>query len=221
MKRVLLASVGVVALVAGAISANAADLPRRAYPEKAPAYVAPIFSWTGPYIGINGGYGWGRSDFSAPFGTGNFDVNGGQLGITAGYNWQMNALVLGLEGDIDWSNIRGTAACGAFACQTKNSWLGTIRGRLGYAAGMFMPYVTGGLAVGDIGTNVTPVFGGSTTTKAGWTLGLGVEASISRALSAKLEYLYVDLGRGGTVPVVGGDASFRANLLRVGLNYHF
>ena len=74
MKKLLLASVGVLAL--GVAAASAADLPRR-MPTKAPIYVPPAWSWTGPYVGINGGYGWGNSDFSAPFATGSFDTDGG------------------------------------------------------------------------------------------------------------------------------------------------
>ena len=110
MKKLLLASAGILAL--GLVSASAADLPRhRAMPEKAPVYVPPpAWSWTGPYIGINGGWGFGRSDFSAPFPTGSFDTSGGLVGGTLGYNYQLdNNVVFGVEGDIDWSDIRGSA----------------------------------------------------------------------------------------------------------------
>ena len=106
--------------------------------------------------------------------------------------------MFGLEGDIDWSNIRGSAACGGLSCETRNNWLGTARGRLGYAADRFMPYVTGGAAFGDIKTSVAGV-GDASTTKAGWTLGGGVEAAIAGPWTAKIEYLYVDLGRGGSI----------------------
>ncbi|HMJ45430.1 MAG TPA: outer membrane protein [Pseudolabrys sp.] len=215
MKRILLASVGLLAL--GVASASAADI-QRAMPAKAPVYVAPIYNWTGFYVGINGGGGWGHSDFSAPF-TGSSNMSGGLVGGTFGYNWQMNQVVLGLETDIDWSNIRGSSACGfGFSCETKNTWLGTFRGRLGYAADRFMPYVTGGLAYGGVKTSVAG-FGDSSTSKAGWTLGGGVEFAIAGPWTAKVEYLYVDLGR--TSSVLGSDASFRTNIVRAGLNYRF
>jgi len=215
MKRILLASVGLLAL--GVASALAADI-QRAMPAKAPVYVAPIYNWTGFYVGINGGGGWGHSDFSAPF-TGSSNMSGGLVGGTFGYNWQMNQVVLGLETDIDWSNIRGSSACGfGFSCETKNTWLGTFRGRLGYAADRFMPYVTGGLAYGGVKTSVAG-FGDSSTSKAGWTLGGGVEFAIAGPWTAKVEYLYVDLGR--TSSVLGSDASFRTNIVRAGLNYRF
>lgn len=135
MKKLLLASAGVLAL--GVVSASAADLPRhRAMPEKAPVYVPPAWSWTGPYIGINGGWGFGRSDFSAPSPTGSFDTSGGLVGGTIGYNYQLdNNVVFGLEGDIDWSDIHGSAPCAGTTCETRNNWLGTARGRVGYSLG--------------------------------------------------------------------------------------
>ncbi len=216
MRKVLLAGVGILAL--GVASASAADLPRRPMPAKAPLYVPPAWTWTGFYIGVNGGGGWGRSDFSAPFATGSFDTSGWLVGGTLGYNYQMGQAVLGIEGDIDYSDIRGSAPCAGTTCETRNNWLGTVRGRLGYSFGQFMPYVTGGLAVGDIKSSIAGI-GSATETKAGWTVGGGVEAHISGPWTAKLEYLYVDLGRGGTV--LGSDSRFTTNIVRAGLNYKF
>ncbi len=203
MKRLVLAGLGALAVVTMMGAANAADLPRRhAMPAKAPAYEAP-YNWTGFYVGINGGGGFGRSDFSAPFPTGSFDTSGALVGGTIGYNIQMGQTVFGLEGDIDWSNIRGSAACAGTTCETRNNWLGTVRGRLGYAFNRFMPYVTGGLAVGDIKSSIAGV-GDAEETKTGWTVGGGVEAAIAGPWTAKVEYLYVDLGRGASV--LGSDS---------------
>ncbi len=186
-------------------------------PAKAAPYIAPAYNWTGFYAGINGGGGFGRSDFSAPFPTGSFNTSGGLAGGTLGYNWQMNQLVFGLEGDIDWSNIKGSAACAGTSCEVRNDWLGTARGRLGYAIGRFMPYVTGGAAFGNIKSTVA---GGSTNdSKTGWTLGGGVEYGLAGPWSIKAEYLYVDLGTGGSV--LGSSANFRSNVVRAGVNYRF
>lgn len=222
MKEFLLASVGVLAMSAalGATSASAADIvrPRPAMPAKAPVYVPPPFTWTGAYVGINGGGAWGRSSFSSPFAIGSFDTSGAMVGGTLGYNWQAGQTVFGLEGDIDWSNLRGSAPCGVTSCETRNDWLGTVRGRLGYSFGNFMPYITGGLAVGNIKTSITGV-GDAHETRAGWTIGGGLEARISGPWSAKFEYLYVDLGRGASI--AGSDADLHANVVRAGLNYHF
>ncbi len=219
MKRLVLASIGALAMVTTMGAANAADIQRRqAMPTKAPAYVQ-MYNWTGAYVGINGGGGWGRSNTSAPFASGGFNTSGGVVGGTIGYNWQAGQTVFGLEGDIDWSNIRGSSSCGVgLSCETKNSWLGTARGRVGYAFDRFMPYVTGGLAVGDIKNSVSG-FGSSTATKAGWTLGGGLEAALTGPWTAKVEYLYVDLGRGTSV--LGSDTKFNTSLVRAGLNYRF
>jgi outer membrane immunogenic protein len=93
-----------------------------------------------------------------------------------------------------------------------------VRGRLGYNAGRWMPYITGGLAVGDIDSRIAGV-GSSDKTKAGWTIGGGVEAQIAGPWSAKVEYLYVDLGDGGSI--AGSRPDFTTNIVRAGLNYRF
>jgi outer membrane immunogenic protein len=193
-------------------------------PAKAPAFVA-AYNWTGFYLGINGGYGWGRSHWSA-FGS-NADPSGGLVGGTIGYNWQGpgSPWVFGLEGDIDWSGIKGSftnAACPT-GCETRNSWLGTARGRVGYAFDRVLPYFTGGLAVGDVQANQVG-FAGASDTKAGWTVGAGVEAAIVGNLTAKVEYLYADLGN---ISCAAGSCSvptnvnFRTNVVRAGLNVRF
>ncbi len=158
MKRLVLAGLGALAVVTMMGAANAADLPRRqAMPAKAPVFEAP-YNWTGFYVGINGGGGWGHSSWSNSFGTADANLSGGLVGGTIGYNYQMGQAVFGLEGDLDWSNIHGstnTGICSGGSCETRNSWLATARGRLGYAFDRVMPYVTGGAAFGDI--KATPV----------------------------------------------------------------
>jgi outer membrane immunogenic protein len=221
---IILSGVSALAMIAGLASANAADIQQRqVMPAKAPVYVAPIANWTGPYVGINGGFGFGNSStFTGGGGfPGSFNTSGGLIGGTLGYNWQIGSMVWGLEGDIDWSDIKGNGACGGVACNTRNDWLGTARGRIGYDAGRFMPYVTGGVAFGNVKTGIAGV-GASDTTKAGWTLGGGVEAALWGPVSAKLEYLYVDLGRGDAIPGSGGTrGDFKTNIIRAGLNYRF
>jgi outer membrane immunogenic protein len=224
MKRVLLAFVSLAALTS---AAAAADLPPPVAQNyyKAPAYL-PAYSWTGFYAGINGGGGWGSSSWQVPA-TGRFDTSGGLVGGTLGYNYQFGQVVAGLEGDIDWADINGTTttAC-PVGCKTNDNWLGTFRGRLGFAADRFMPFITGGLAFGDIQASA-PGVAGVDNTNAGWTLGGGLEMSIVGNWTAKAEYLYVDLGRTncGTscgAPVgVTDNVSFRTNLVRAGVNYRF
>ena len=225
MKRVVLAGIGALAVVTMMGVANAADIQRRqAMPTKAPAYVQ-AYNWTGLYVGVNGGGGWGHSAWSGATGTSGFNTTGGVVGGTVGYNYQMNQAVFGLEGDIDWSNIHGsttTAPC-TTSCETRNSWLGTARGRIGYAFDRFMPFVAGGAAFGDI--KASPAgFSGDRDTKAGWTLGGGLEAALAGPWTAKVEYLYVDLGKANCPAgscAVSTNVNFHTNLVRAGLNYRF
>ena len=234
MRRVPLATtlfstLSIVVLAAAAQSALAADLPRRTeMPVKAPiAPPVPYYNWTGFYVGINGGGAWGRSSYDFPGApTGNFNTNGWLGGATAGYNYQMGQLVLGVEGDIDWANVKGSTTClgGAFSCQTQNDWLGTARGRVGYAFDRFLPYLTGGLAVGDIKASV-PGIGSQTNTQAGWTVGGGVEMALVGNLSAKVEYLHVDLGNLSCGLAcgfaTGTNVKFNEEVVRGGLNFRF
>jgi outer membrane immunogenic protein len=211
-------------VLAAAQCASAADLSVAPLYKAPPAQVAQVYDWTGFYLGINGGGGWGSSWWSAN--ATRVNVSGGQAGGTAGYNWQFGHAVLGLEGDLDWSNLKGTAgsALCPFGCTTSDSWLSTVRGRAGYAFGGILPYVTGGLAVGDIRANM-PGFAVASTTNAGWTAGAGLEFALPGNWSAKAEYLHVDLGRfncGIDCGAAGTDnVSMRDNVVRAGLNYRF
>jgi outer membrane immunogenic protein len=222
MKRVVVACVGIAALGGVAAAADLPQAPAAPY-YKAPAYVPLGYTWSGLYVGINGGGAWGRSSWTTTTG---FDTSGGFVGGTLGYNYQVNQSVLGIEGDIDWADINGStsAGCPAANCKTSDDWLATVRGRLGYAADRFMPYVTGGLAVGDIKTAL-PGFAGGSVTNAGWTAGGGIEFALAGHWTAKAEYLYVDLGKFSCGTSCGGtptqDVSFTANLFRGGFNYRF
>ena len=147
MKRLCLALIGVAAFAGAAAAADLARPEPVPYYPKAPVFVPP-YSWTGFYVGINGGGGFGTSNWDS---TGSRNISGGLVGGTVGYNYQFGHAVVGVEGDMNWADINGstTNACPA-GCKTSDSWLATVRGRLGYAADRFMPYVTGGAAFGDI-----------------------------------------------------------------------
>ena len=168
----------------------------------------PVYNWTGSYVGINGGWGWGTAKWTVapipatPLAAGlsnSINDNGGVVGGTLGFNWQIagfGGFVFGAEGDWDYSAINtGTTAtiCNFSGnCQTGNNWLATVRGRAGYAWDRILFYGTAGGAF----ANVQTVFNGATTShgQAGWTVGAGVEWAFAENWTAKLEYLYVDLG---------------------------
>ena len=220
MKRLFVACVGVLALAG---TAAAADLPPAPNYYKAPPVYPPAYTWSGFYIGVNGGGGFGRSTWDS---AGGFDISGGLVGGTVGYNYQIGQAVIGIEGDIDWADISGTnsTTC-ALGCKTSDSWLSTVRGRLGYAAGRFMPYVTAGGAFGNIQAS-TPGLSGNNSTNAGWTVGAGLEFALVGNWTLKAEYLFVDLGKfncglGCNTTSTTDNVSFDANIVRAGVNYRF
>jgi outer membrane immunogenic protein len=173
MKRVLLSMTAIALVAVAAQSAIAADIPaRKALPPQAVKALPPIFNWSGFYVGVHGGYGWGNSAFDAAAAGTSFDTDGWLLGALAGVNYQVGQTVFGVEADINWSDFSGGAACGGATCNTEVPWFGTLRGRLGYAADRFMPYITGGLAYGKLEANV-PGIGGASDTRFGWTAGVG------------------------------------------------
>jgi outer membrane immunogenic protein len=221
-KSVLAIGLAFAALV-GAGGAVAADLSLAPLYKAPPVQVSPVYNWTGFYLGANGGGGWGHSFWNNS--TTGINLSGGQAGGTVGYNQQLGSIVFGVEGDGDWSGFKGTNTTPGCAggCTTSDTWLSTVRGRIGYAFDRVMPYATGGLAVGDIRA-ATPGFAGGTSTNAGWTLGGGVEVALPGNWSAKAEYLRVDLGGfncTGCGPAPGNNVSLQENVFRAGVNYHF
>lgn len=222
--------------VMGAISAQAADMT--ASPAAPSYYKAPpaaqAFDWNGFYLGLNGGYAGGRSSWSDPAvggDSGKFSGNGGTIGGQLGYNWQLGNTVLGVETDMNWLNAKGSSAgpggvCasdGGGLCQTQQSWLGTTRLRAGYAIENWLPYLTGGLAYGNV--RALQPNGTSSGVQSGWTAGAGLEYGFSRNWSAKLEYLHIDLGTATFMGAASGTSTLSVpvtdNLVRAGINYHW
>ncbi len=203
-------------------AAQAADIPVRPPVYKGQPIVA-YYNWTGFYAGISGGYGFGDSTWSSP--VANPKPTGYLIGGTVGYNWQSGALVYGLEGDWSWANITDSVTCGvASTCETKNTWLATFRGRLGYAFDRWLPYITAGGAYGNVQANTTTagVVTSASNANFGWTIGAGLEYAFAGNWSAKLEYLYVDLGsfNSGVAPATN-NVTLTENIIRAGLNYRF
>jgi outer membrane immunogenic protein len=238
MKSVIVA---VVALLASVSRVMAADMPvPQAAPVPPPTYFPAYYNWTGIYLGANGGYGFGQSRWSvAGVSSGNFSTNGFLAGGTLGANYQTGSYLVGFEGDIDWSNVQGSTSAATCAtlgapgatCQTKNTWLGTARARVGYAFDRLLVFGSGGAAFGGLQPVLNPgvvVF--NPTPQLGWTAGAGVEYAFTDAISAKVEYLFVNLGTvacpvstalTGCGPFTSHSFTFSENLVRAGVNYRF
>jgi outer membrane immunogenic protein len=255
IRALLLGSVACAALAAPAF---AADL---SYPVKAPVVaVIPAFSWTGLYVGGNGGYGWGEG--SAPWDSylgyyyagwdpyayrGGSDPEGGFGGLQIGYNYQFsNNVVLGVEADFEFGSLKDTLNYnvsntfgGGFeqdigSIETKIEAFGTVRARLGYAFDRFLPYVTGGVAWGNVKVSeewstsfngiYDPFLSGAASvsdTRWGWTLGGGAEYAFTDNWTVKAEYLYADLGDIDWDSDAGTRIDVKLQTVKVGINYKF
>lgn len=210
MKTKILTGIGALMM---ASSAYAADLPRKTSPVAPAVRAIPAFAWTGFYAGVHAGYGFGSYSgtatpgFASPRGF----VGGGQVG----YNHQIGQFVAGLETDLSYSGIRDKAAN---VGKERVGYIGTVRGRLGYAVDRFLPYVTGGFAYG--GTELFTGAGRASQVQTGWTLGAGVEYAITNNLTARVEGLYVDLS---DKRVYGGanKTGTEVGIVRAGINAKF
>lgn len=198
---------GVASLVL-ASAAFAADLPRGPTSYYSKPAAPGVYNWAGFYAGANLGYEWGKATNT---GTSPSGIAGGLQG---GYNWQNGQFVYGVETDIQISGADDTFAPWKFS----NPWFGTLRGRVGYAVNTMLFYGTLGFAYGDLEGQLGAL--DETRTEFGWTGGLGMEMGLTSNLSAKVEYLYMDLG-GRNFTVTGMDSSLQASLFRFGINYHF
>jgi opacity protein-like surface antigen len=238
MRRMFTTALSLLALEG---AAHAADLPPA--PQLPPDEAQP--AWSGFYAGLNvgGAFGSSRDAFNiAGFGLPSFNTSlaGVVGGGEAGYNWQTGPWVLGLEASFEGSGLSGSRTapclpplCGALAASfsQKLPWFGTLRTRVGYAFGNWLLYATGGGALGQVDTNAIAAIGpfiaanDRSQTRTGWTVGGGVEVEIARGWSAKIEYLYVDLGSRAMTylssPPIANTSRLSANVIATGVNYHF
>ncbi|GGE40348.1 membrane protein [Agaricicola taiwanensis] len=213
--RILVAAAAILGLPAAAM---AADLPVQQQAPAAYTPVASVYDWSGVYLGAHAGYGWGDIDTDLP-GL-ETDADGFLGGLQAGYNAQWGNWVGGVELEASYSGIEGDDVAGI---DTQLNWLGTARVRVGYAFDRVLPYVTGGLALGEVEVEDT-VFGFSeSNTHLGWTVGAGVEVAVADNISVKGEYSYIDLQDEDYnlgLPVAT-EAGLDAHTFKVGLNYKF
>jgi outer membrane immunogenic protein len=248
MKLIQLSCAGLVALIVALAPAFAADIPVKAPAVKAPA-AAPIFDWSGFYVGLNAGYAWGRTratDVGSAVGWGtqgtrwSADGNGFTGGLQAGARMQTQNWVLGIEGDLGYLDrsartIHPTACCppgDPTFLKAGDGWFATLRGSAGVLlAPTVLVYGTGGVIYADTRSRVfrpsdmhTPNADGW-----GWTAGAGAEFAVDPRWSWKVEYLYYDLGTDRvfdpTFLTCGAACNFdirqTGHIVRAGVNYRF
>lgn len=171
-----------------------------------------------------------------------YSSSGVSAGLEAGYNFQSNALVYGVEIDASTaavdgslSNFLDTGPGTNFSVSTNAEWIASARGRLGFASGRALFYVTGGVAEASLQTQLTDTYNGGATvftpsvseTRSGWVAGAGAEFALKQNRSLKVEYLHYDFGSKtasfveGTDRTISTDATYTDNQARIGFNYHF
>jgi outer membrane immunogenic protein len=252
MKKLLLATAGLV--LVSATPGLAADLS-----VKAPPMPAPVFTWTGLYVGGNGGWGEGRSQSTAvlgdaPFPTGTvfneISSSGWLAGAQVGFNYQTAYnLVVGVEAEWDWTNISGTettiSTVPGFVGRSSTTTgrikdLADLTGRIGWAAGPWLFYGKGGVALdqtSSTGVSLTPTgtlvdTKSDSTDRSGWVVGAGIEWAFAPAWSAKIEYEHFDFGSThvGVNHIAAATGAFsttfvssteKIDLVKGGINYRF
>lgn len=190
-----------------------------------PQDLSPSFSWTGGYVGIQAGYGWADVDRSTGAFDNSYEADGFLVGVHAGYNHQWGSLVLGIEGDIEYSGVSGNdGGVGGTTDAVDIGWMGSLRARAGFAVDRALIYGTGGVAFADIDqNNIFGVPASISKTYTGWTVGVGAEYAFTDNFTGRLEYRYTDFGSERYAPAVlvpfTNDITMHA--VRVGLSYKF
>lgn len=197
--------------------AIAADMPSSRLLPPAPA-LPDLYSWTGIYLGVQGGYSWGqeRTAFSDPLGRA---FNGAAFrqssdsalgGAHAGFNYQMGSFVFGIEGDVEALDAGETLIAPSMVARVKRDWQASVRGRVGFAMDRFMIYATGGAAFTDFNYHLDNTAAGlsesADRSKTGWTAGAGVNFAYTDNLILGAEYRYTDFGKvnhAGGGPLLG------------------
>ena len=231
MRKFLLVTASAVALTAPAFGADMSSPQPMAY-TKAPM-VAPVFTWTGLYLGGHGGYGWGRLTAVDPTGVtpdSTVDTKGGVAGGQIGYLYQIGALVLGVEGTYAWADIKASMPLGAGTATVKNNYIATAAGRAGYAFDRALLYGKGGVAFTRDAADATDGIGGSSTgrfSRTGYVVGGGLEYAFLNNWSARVEYNYLGFGSQLETPTSAGGliatpmkVKDTISTVTFGVNYH-
>jgi outer membrane immunogenic protein len=248
MLRVSVATTAALFSIVLGQAAVAADMP-----VKAPAAIVAPYNWSGIYLGGHAGWGWGSSNtvldaipsIGVAAGTPLSSINpsgfmgGGQIG----FNWQMNSIVLGVEGSFSGADLSDSVSCtvagSTFTCPTKINWLATATGRIGVVVNQrLLGYVKGGAAWEHAKYSLSDPLGtvftagstfSSTDTRLGWLIGVGAEYAFADHWSAFVEYNYMDFGTAAessflpapVAAVVTGNITDRLNVVKGGVNFKF
>jgi outer membrane immunogenic protein len=246
MRRIAIVAAGLLSIAGFTGAASAADFPAQTYTKA--AALPPAFNWSGFYAGVTAGGGWfdggniaNSSNIHSILAPSNiFEIPatssnsaGATVGGLVGYNYQSGSFVVGVETDFNYidlksrrSAVASNPCCGGvlenfnFQSTSQVDWFGTLRGRIGFTpVDRLLVYGTGGLAYGDVETNIqnSETFAGgviasrlwqgnSSQTKVGWTAGGGLEYAFTNNWTLRGEYLYVDLGTSGTTATFQGTA---------------
>lgn len=232
MNKFLMLSASLAALSVTVPGAYAADLWTN-YSE--PLIISSAgYDWSGFYAGVFAGYGAGRATSTSlvPATESPVDVQGMLLGGTVGANAQFGNFVLGVEGDLAWSGVDGSATCAApaFTCTGSLDWLSSGKLRAGVAVDQVLLFGTAGISAGGIIASVDPAPAGANGTYSstvwGWTIGGGAEMAVTDAMSIKAEYAYHDFATVqapvNTIANLGAtDIDSSAHTIKLGLNYRF
>lgn len=195
------------------------------------------FDWSGAYVGAQAGYVWGDATAVYPKDAGatSIDPNGLLGGAYIGYNHQMpNSIVLGIDADIAQADVSRTGhyvRSGITYNSTdslKLHWSGAVRGRAGYAAGRFLPYLAAGVAFGRVNASsddINPNFVGSwDKTYIGYTVGGGVEFAAASNIVLRSEYRYSDFGKytfRKAASITEHTVNLKTHEIRIGIAYKF
>jgi len=230
MRRAMLALVGLAGTALLGNAAMAADLNRPVYKAPPAGVLAAPYDWTGFYVGGHIGYGWASNNYSdplIPFNLHDTSANGILGGGQVGYNYQIGQFVLGAEGDMSATGIKGGPNLGATNFNTTTNWTATLTGRAGVAFDRWLIYAKGGAAFANnsYSTNFYsfPATAGVTDTRLGWVVGAGVEWAFAPQWSAKVEYNFMDFGTDNVsfVPTNTTGIKDQIQVIKLGVNYKF
>ena len=244
MRKFLAAAVSFAAITVAAAPASAADMAVKA-PPPAPV-LAPIYDWTGFYIGANGGWGQSRNcwDFVGVVVLGTFDEgcnsrSGGVGGGQIGYRWQANQWVFGLEAQGDWADLSHTRVSlldPTLSLRTKTDGIGLFTGQIGYAWNQALLYVKGGAAVTSNrfsildNLNFGAELASASSTRWGGVVGVGFEYGFAPNWSFGVEYDHLFMGDAnnsftGLTPInaafVNNRVSQDVDMVTARINYRF